>query len=66
MLISCFSSFIEQYFYTIMDTELKCSETEAEPATKGTESFQQLSCYITTDVKYMLSGLKNVSVYLFV
>lgn len=53
------TSFIEQYFYTIMDTELKCSETEAEPATKGTESFQQLSCYITTDVKYMLSGLKN-------
>ncbi|KAI5710542.1 hypothetical protein M8J75_009528 [Diaphorina citri] len=53
------SSFIEQYFYTIMDTELKCSESETEPLTKGTESFQQLSCYITTDVKYMLPGLKN-------
>lgn len=53
------SSFIEQYFYTIMDTELKCAESDAEPVTKGTESFQQLSCYITTDVKYMLAGLKN-------
>uniref|UniRef100_A0A8D9C0C9 Ubiquitin carboxyl-terminal hydrolase n=1 Tax=Cacopsylla melanoneura TaxID=428564 RepID=A0A8D9C0C9_9HEMI len=54
-----FGSFVEQYLYTVMDVELKCAESDIEPATKSTESFQQLSCYITTDVKYMLPGLKN-------
>ncbi|XP_034938958.1 ubiquitin carboxyl-terminal hydrolase 14 [Chelonus insularis] len=52
-------SLIEQYFGGIFDTELKCVESEDEPPTEGKEEFLQLSCFISTDVKYMHLGLKN-------
>ncbi|XP_012214727.1 ubiquitin carboxyl-terminal hydrolase 14 [Linepithema humile] len=52
-------SFIEQYFGGIFDYELKCVEFEDEPATTGKEEFLQLSCFISTDVKYMHFGLRN-------
>ncbi|XP_014600227.1 PREDICTED: ubiquitin carboxyl-terminal hydrolase 14 isoform X1 [Polistes canadensis] len=52
-------SLIEQYFGGTFDTELKCIESEDESPTKGKEEFLQLSCFISTDVKYMYSGLRN-------
>ncbi|XP_017792063.1 PREDICTED: ubiquitin carboxyl-terminal hydrolase 14 [Habropoda laboriosa] len=52
-------SLIEQYFGGTFDTELKCIESEDEPPTKGKEEFLQLSCFISTEVKYMHSGLRN-------
>ncbi|XP_071570537.1 ubiquitin carboxyl-terminal hydrolase 14 [Temnothorax nylanderi] len=52
-------SFIEQYFGGIFDYELKCTESEDEPATIGKDEFLQLSCFISTDVKYMYFGLRN-------
>ncbi|XP_015516804.1 ubiquitin carboxyl-terminal hydrolase 14 [Neodiprion pinetum] len=52
-------SVIEQYFGGTFDTELKCVESEDEPPTKGKEDFLQLSCFISTDVKYMHSGLRS-------
>ncbi|KAG7211952.1 hypothetical protein KM043_011160 [Ampulex compressa] len=52
-------SLIEQYFGGTLETELKCIECEDEPATKGKEDFLQLSCFISTEVKYMISGLKD-------
>lgn len=53
------SSLIEQYFGGTFDTELKCVESEEETPSKGKEDFLQLSCFISTDVKYMHSGLRN-------
>lgn len=52
-------SFVEQYFGGIFDFELKCVESEDEPATTGKEEFLQLSCFISTDVKHMYFGLRN-------
>lgn len=52
-------SLIEQYFGGTFETELKCMECEDEPPTKGKEDFLQLSCFISTDVKYMISGIKS-------
>lgn len=52
-------SLIEQYFGGTFDTELKCIESEDEAPTKGKEEFLQLSCFISTDVKYMHSGLRS-------
>lgn len=40
---------------------MKCTESEDEPVTQGKEDFLQLSCFISQDVKFMLSGLRNVS-----
>lgn len=58
---SAFKSFIEQFFGGTFVYEMKCTETEDEAATEGKEDFLQLSCFISQDVKYMLSGLRNVS-----
>lgn len=52
-------SLIEQYFGGTYNTELKCIESEDEPPTKGKEEFLQLSCFISTDVKYMHDGLHS-------
>lgn len=40
--------------------EMKCSESDEEKPTTSHESFLQLSCFISQDVKYMLSGIKSV------
>lgn len=52
------NSVIEQYFGGTLDVELVCSEAEETP-TRSTESFLQLSCFISQDVKYLQSGLKS-------
>lgn len=52
------SSIIEQYFGGTFDVELVCSEAE-EPPTRSKESFLQLSCFISQDVKYLQSGLRS-------
>ncbi|CAH1116525.1 unnamed protein product [Phaedon cochleariae] len=54
-----FKSFIDQYFGGTFDCELKCVEAEDEPVSKSKEQFLQLSCFISQDVRYMHSGLKN-------
>ncbi|CAH1104700.1 unnamed protein product [Psylliodes chrysocephalus] len=54
-----FKSFIDQYFGGTFDVELKCVEAEDEPVSKSKEQFLQLSCFISQDVRYMHSGLKN-------
>ncbi|XP_046395052.1 ubiquitin carboxyl-terminal hydrolase 14 [Ischnura elegans] len=52
-------SLVEQFFGGTHATELKCVESEDEPVTHGKESFLQLSCFISQDVRYMLSGLRS-------
>ncbi|KAJ8985921.1 hypothetical protein NQ317_010678 [Molorchus minor] len=54
-----FKSIIDQYFGGTFDVELKCVEAEEEPVSKSKEQFLQLSCFISQDVRYMFSGLKN-------
>ncbi|XP_047525254.1 ubiquitin carboxyl-terminal hydrolase 14 [Pieris napi] len=51
-------SVIEKYFGGTLDVEWVCSEAE-EPSTKSEESFLQLSCFISQDVKYLQSGLRS-------
>lgn len=57
----CFRSLIDQYFGGTFDAELKCDEAPDEPVAKSKEQFLQLSCFMSTDVRYMHSGLKSVS-----
>ncbi|KAJ8879822.1 hypothetical protein PR048_020430 [Dryococelus australis] len=52
-------SLIEQFFGGTLDVQLKCTETEDEPPTNSKESFLQLSCFISQDVRYMASGLRS-------
>lgn len=56
------SSAIDQFFGGSFNVEWKCTENDEE-VTKTTESFLQLSCFISQDVKYMHSGLKNVIIF---
>lgn len=53
-----YSSAIEQYFGGTFNCEMKCQEAPEEDVSKSTENFLQLSCFISTEVKYMHSGLK--------
>lgn len=39
---------------------MKCTETDDEQPTFSKENFLQLSCFISQEVKYMLSGIKSV------
>ncbi|XP_063225265.1 ubiquitin carboxyl-terminal hydrolase 14 [Bacillus rossius redtenbacheri] len=52
-------SLVDQFFGGTLDVELKCTETEDEPATHSQETFLQLSCFISQDVRYMSSGLRS-------
>lgn len=56
-----FRSVIDQFFGGSFDVELKCVENEEESVSKSKEQFLQLSCFISQDLRYMHSGLKNVS-----
>ena len=56
-----FSSIIEQYFGITFDTTMKCAESEEEPATEMKEHMLQYNVHIDKDVKYLHSGLVNVS-----
>ena len=55
------TSAIDQYFGLDFETETKCVESDDEPVVKGKEHFLQYNCYIDKDVKFLFSGLKNVS-----
>lgn len=59
-----YNSLIDQYFGGTFDVEMKCNETEDEAPKKTTENFLQLSCFISQEVKYMLSGIKSVRLLL--
>ncbi|KAJ2948597.1 hypothetical protein O0L34_g7852 [Tuta absoluta] len=52
------ANIVEQYFGGTLDVELVCAEAE-EPPTRSTETFLQLSCFISQDVKYLQSGLRS-------
>lgn len=54
---SKYSNFVDQYFSGVFEAEMKCDESEDEPATKSEENFLQLSCFISQDVRYMQAGL---------
>lgn len=54
------SSLIDQYFGGTFDIEMKCTEAPDEVPKRSEENFLQLSCFISQDVKYMLSGIKSV------
>jgi hypothetical protein len=56
-------SVVDQYFGGTFDCELKCIEAEDEPPSFSKENFLQLSCFISQDVRYMLSGLRSVSTH---
>lgn len=53
-----YSSIIEQYFGGTFDCEMKCIEADDEEVKKSKENFLQLSCFISSEVKYMHSGLR--------
>ncbi|UXI17166.1 stromal membrane-associated protein 1 [Sarcoptes scabiei] len=53
------NNFITQYFGGNLVSSMKCTEDETEPVTISTENFLQLSCFISQDVKYLLTGLKS-------
>ena len=53
-----YSSLIEQYFGGTFECEMKCIEAEDEEVKKSKENFLQLSCFISSEVKYMHSGLR--------
>lgn len=55
---SKYASLIEQYFGGTFDCEMKCLEAEDEEVKKSKENFLQLSCFISSEVKYMHSGLR--------
>ncbi|XP_017484253.1 PREDICTED: ubiquitin carboxyl-terminal hydrolase 14 [Rhagoletis zephyria] len=57
--IKKYNSFIEQYFGGSFEVKMSCTETEEEEPTIAKEQFLQLSCFISTEVKYMHSGLKS-------
>lgn len=56
---SKFKSLVDQYFGGTFDCELKCTEAEDEPPSCSKENFLQLSCFISQDMRYMLSGLRS-------
>lgn len=53
-------SLVDQYFGGTFDVEWKCVESEDEPVKTTKEQFLQLSCFISQDVRYMLTGLRSV------
>lgn len=52
------SGLIDQYFSGEFTCEMKCDEAPEESVSQSFESFLQLSCFISQDVKYLQTGLK--------
>lgn len=53
------SGMVDQYFSGRFESHMKCEENVDEPEQPGQqESFLQLSCFISQDVKYLQTGLK--------
>lgn len=53
------ADFIGKYFGGQFVSKMTCKDNDQEEATTSTESFLQLSCFISQDVKYLHSGLKS-------
>ncbi|XP_055712894.1 ubiquitin carboxyl-terminal hydrolase 14 [Phlebotomus papatasi] len=53
-----FQSLVEQYMGGSFEIEMKCVEASEEPSNVSNENFLQLTCFISTEVKYMHSGLR--------
>ena len=53
-----YTNFIDEYFSGQFTFTMKNEENAEEPETKGSESFLQLSCFISQDVKYLQTGIK--------
>ncbi|XP_062850627.1 ubiquitin carboxyl-terminal hydrolase 14 isoform X2 [Trichomycterus rosablanca] len=51
-------NFIDQFFGVEFETTMKCTESEEEEPTNGSESQLQLSCFINQEVKYLATGLR--------
>lgn len=51
-------NFIDQFFGVEFETTMKCTESEDEEPSKGSESQLQLSCFINQEVKYLATGLR--------
>ncbi|XP_076805979.1 ubiquitin carboxyl-terminal hydrolase 14-like [Clavelina lepadiformis] len=53
-------NFVDQYFGIDYDIKLKCLDEEAkdEPEKDSKETSLQLNCFISQEVKYMLTGIK--------
>jgi len=58
-LVTKFKQFIDQYFGGTLEVTLKNTEHEDEVVTKTEETFLQLSCFISQEVKYLQNGLKS-------
>jgi len=54
-------SWIDQYMRLEFAQKMKCVESDDEPITTLSETVYQMSCFIDKDVKYMQTGLQNVS-----
>lgn len=52
------SSLIEQYFGGEFTCTMKNEESTEEASTTNFEAFNQMSCFISQDVKYLFTGLK--------
>ncbi len=55
---SKYTNFIDQYFSGEFTSNWKCDESSEEKETQNKESFLQLSCFISQDVKYLQTGIK--------
>lgn len=53
------AGFMDQYFRVENEATLKCAEAPDEPASVSKEHAYQLSCFISTEVKYIHTGLKS-------
>jgi ubiquitin carboxyl-terminal hydrolase 14 len=52
------TNFIDEYFAGEFRVALKCNECPDEQESQQTESFLQLNCFISQDVKYLQTGIK--------
>ncbi|XP_055371484.1 ubiquitin carboxyl-terminal hydrolase 14 [Condylostylus longicornis] len=54
-----YNSFIEQFFGGKFQVTMKCDEAPEEPVKVSEETFLQLNCFISSEVKYMHNGVKS-------
>lgn len=53
-----YKSFVDQYLGGVFEVKMQCTECDEQEATCTTEPFLQLSCFISSEVKDMRTGLK--------
>ncbi|XP_067930379.1 ubiquitin carboxyl-terminal hydrolase 14-like [Watersipora subatra] len=52
-------SFIDEFMRIDYEKKLKCIESDDEPVSSSVEERYQLSCFIDSNVKHMMTGLKS-------